>query len=66
MRYIVPKGSVAVAGVSLTVIDAGPDWFTVSLVRYTLRHTNLGETVKGGRVNIETDVIGKYVEKFSR
>jgi riboflavin synthase len=63
-RYLVEKGSVAVDGVSLTVVDAGPDWFTVGLIPTTLELTTLGRKRAGDPVNIEVDVIAKYVEKL--
>jgi riboflavin synthase len=66
MKLIAEKGSIAVDGISLTVVDAGADWFTVSLVSYTLDNTNLGVIKVGEAVNIETDVIAKYVEKLLR
>lgn len=64
LRYIVEKGSVAIDGISLTVARALRDGFTVSLLEYTLSHTTLGEKGHGSRVNIEVDVIAKYVEKL--
>ncbi len=64
MKYIAPKGSIAVDGISLTVVDAKKTSFTVSLVSYTLEHTNLGSIKKGGKVNIEVDVLAKYVERL--
>jgi riboflavin synthase len=63
-RYLVEKGSVTVDGVSLTVVAVGADWFTVSLVPTTLAVTTLGRTPVGGMVNLEVDVIAKYVEKL--
>ncbi len=63
---LVPKGSVAVAGVSLTVVDAGADSFSVALIPTTLAETTLGEMRVGQAVNIETDVIGKYVLRYLR
>jgi riboflavin synthase len=60
---MVPKGSVAVDGVSLTVIDVGPDFFTVMLIPHTLTHTTLGTRPVGAAVNLETDVLGKYAWK---
>jgi riboflavin synthase len=63
-RYVASKGSVAVAGVSLTVTEVGPDWFGVSLIPTTLEHTILGDLREGSRVNIEVDVIAKYVERL--
>jgi len=59
---IVPRGSVAVDGVSLTVADTGEDTFTVSIVPYTLEKTIFGEYELGREVHIETDVLAKYVE----
>lgn len=64
MRYIVAKGSVAIDGISLTVVAAGPDWFTVSLIPHTASVTTLGLKGVGAPVNLEADVIGKYVEKL--
>lgn len=63
-RYVVVKGSVAVNGVSLTVNEADDERFTVHLIPHTLAHTNLGRLTAGGRVNIETDLIGRYVERL--
>jgi len=63
-EQIVPKGSVAVTGVSLTVVDAGTDSFSVALIPTTLAETTLGELRVGQAVNIETDVIGKYVMRY--
>jgi riboflavin synthase len=68
VRYVVEKGSVGVDGVSLTVTatsDAeGPPWFEVSLIPETLRRTTLGRKQPGDTVNLEVDVIAKYVEKL--
>ncbi len=64
LREIVPKGSVALDGVSLTVIDAGEDVFSVGLIPTTLDWTTLGELQSGDTVNIETDVLAKYVRKL--
>lgn len=61
---VVEKGSVALDGVSLTVSKLGPGWFEVVLVPYTLGATNLGELSVGREVNIETDILGKYVRRF--
>jgi riboflavin synthase len=63
-RYIVPKGFVAVDGVSLTVVKCADTSFTVSLVAFTMEHTTLGGKQPGDAVNIEVDIIGKYVEKL--
>ncbi len=65
-RYLVEKGSVAVDGVSLTVMSIRPGRFRVSLLEYTLGHTTLGEKGLGERVNIELDILAKYVEKLLR
>ncbi|MEZ5095359.1 MAG: riboflavin synthase [Nocardioides sp.] len=63
-RYLVPKGSVTVDGVSLTVVEVGPDRFTVSLIPETLARTTLGRRKVGDQVNIEVDVLAKYVERL--
>jgi riboflavin synthase len=63
LRYVVPKGSIAVDGVSLTVAECGERWFTVSLIPETLTRTNLGAAEPGTQVNLEVDVLAKYVEK---
>jgi riboflavin synthase len=64
MRYVVPKGSIAIDGVSLTVADCGERSFTVSLIPETLARTNLGAAGPGTRVNLEVDVLAKYVERL--
>ena len=64
LRYIVEKGSVALDGISLTVARAGAAEFTVSLIPHTREITNLREKRIGSRLNIETDILGKYVEKL--
>ena len=63
-RYLVDKGSITVDGVSLTVVEAGADRFTVSLIPETLARTTLGARQPGDRVNLEVDVIAKYVERL--
>jgi riboflavin synthase len=63
-RYLVAKGSVAVDGVSLTVAGLAAGVFTVALIPYTLLRTNLGDARPGGHVNLEADVIAKYVERL--
>ncbi len=63
-RYIAEKGSIAVNGVSLTVASLAERGFTVALVPFTLRETNLGELRVGDRVNLEIDVIARYVERL--
>jgi len=64
LRYVVEKGSIAVDGVSLTVTGVDERSFTVSLIPETLQRTNLGEAVAGRRVNLEVDVLAKYVERL--
>jgi riboflavin synthase len=64
MRYIVKKGSIAIDGISLTIVDYGQDWFTVSLIPHSASATTLGFKKTGDVVNLEADVIGKYVEKL--
>ncbi|WP_328324613.1 MULTISPECIES: riboflavin synthase [unclassified Streptomyces] len=63
-RYVVEKGSITVDGVSLTVVDAGPDYFTISLIPTTLALTTLGIKQAGDPVNLEVDVLAKYVERL--
>ncbi|MBP2472863.1 riboflavin synthase [Crossiella equi] len=64
-RYLVEKGSVAIDGVSLTVVEVGEDWFSVSLIPTTLDLTTLGIRQPGDQVNLEVDVLAKYVEKLA-
>ena len=64
-RYLVEKGSITVDGVSLTVVDVSDDSFTVSLIPETLRATTLGVRTAGDRVNLEVDVVAKYVERLA-
>jgi riboflavin synthase len=63
-RYLVDKGSITVDGISLTVVTAGPASFTVSLIPETLARTTLGVKQEGDPVNLEVDVIAKYVERL--
>jgi riboflavin synthase len=63
-RYVVVKGSIAVDGVSLTVAGVGADWFTVALVPHTLAVTTLGGRRPGDEVQLEVDVLAKYVERL--
>ncbi|MEV6327514.1 riboflavin synthase [Streptomyces sp. NPDC051909] len=63
-RYVVEKGSITVDGVSLTVVEVGDDWFTISLIPTTLALTTLGIKQSGDPVNLEVDVIAKYVERL--
>jgi riboflavin synthase len=64
LRYVVEKGSIAVDGVSLTVADVAEDAFSVALIPETLERTNLGNAAPGIPVNLEVDVLAKYVEKL--
>jgi riboflavin synthase len=64
LRYVVEKGSIAVNGVSLTVAAVGEDSFSVALIPETLERTTLGAAAPGTPVNLEVDVVAKYVEKL--
>lgn len=64
MRYIVPKGYIALDGMSLTVVETGDDWFTISFIPHTRSVTVVGDYAPGTRVNLEVDVLGKYVERI--
>jgi riboflavin synthase len=64
LRYVVDKGSITLNGVSLTVADLGDSWAEVSLIPETLERTNLGDLAPGDRLNVECDVIAKYVERL--
>jgi riboflavin synthase len=64
MRYVVERGSVALDGVSLTVSAAGEGWLEVSLIPETLERTSLGRAAQGMALNVETDVVAKYVERL--
>lgn len=64
MRYIVKKGSIAIDGISLTVVNYDSDWFTISLIPHSASMTTLGFKKTGDVVNLEADMIGKYVEKL--
>jgi riboflavin synthase len=65
LRYVVHKGSITVDGISLTVSAISADWFEVSLIPETLKRTTLGTRAPGSQVNLEVDVIAKYVEKLA-
>ena len=65
MRYVVEKGSIAIDGVSLTVVETRRSRFTVSLLAYTLARTTLGGKKSGDRVNIEVDMVAKYLERLA-
>lgn len=64
IKYIIPKGSVALDGISLTVVEVAADSFTVSLIPHTRANTDLQEKQPGEKINIENDIIGKYVDRF--
>ena len=64
LRYVVEKGSITVDGISLTVAQVGADWFSISVIPHTAAVTVLGRRRAGERVNLEADLIGKYVEKL--
>ncbi len=66
LRYVVSKGSVTVNGVSLTAVKATPQSFSVALIPVTLKETNLGLLKVGDLVNLEADIMAKYVERFIR
>lgn len=63
-RYLVPKGSIAINGVSLTIADLAEDWFDVQLVPHTLEHTNLISDRRAEAMNVEVDILGKYVARM--
>jgi riboflavin synthase len=64
LRYVVEKGSIAVAGVSLTVNAVDAETFSVAIIPHTRDHTNLGDLAVGDRVNLEADILAKHVEKL--
>ena len=66
LRYIVEKGSIAVAGVSLTVNSVDADGFSVAIIPHTRDHTSLGDLKIGDRVNLEVDILAKHVEKLAQ
>ncbi len=63
-RYLVAKGSIAINGVSLTIADLDGDWFDVQLVPHTLEHTNLISDKRAEAMNVEVDILGKYVARM--
>ena len=65
LRYAIDKGSITLSGVSLTIADLGESWVAVSLIPETLQRTNLGRVGRGDRVNVESDVVAKYVERMA-
>ena len=66
IRYAVEKGSIALSGVSLTISALGEDWAEVSLIPETLERTTLGEAAAGDELNVECDVVAKYVERLMK
>jgi len=64
LKYVVKKGSIAIDGISLTVVDLDNTSFSVAIIPHTLTATNIGQKRVGDRVNLEVDIIGKYVEKL--
>ena len=64
LRYVVEKGSITVDGISLTVVEAGDDSFTVAVIPHTIEVTTLGHKGAGDLVNLEVDVTAKYVERL--
>jgi len=64
MRYVIEKGSIALDGVSLTIAALGDGWVEVSLIPETLERTNLGQAEAGRKINVECDVVAKYVERL--
>lgn len=64
MPYVVERGSIAIEGVSLTIAGLGDDWVEVSLIPETLERTTLGEREPGDRVNVECDVVARYVQRM--
>jgi riboflavin synthase len=64
LRYVVERGSISLDGVSLTVAALGDDWVEVSLIPETLGRTNLGDAAPGRKLNVECDVVAKYVERL--
>jgi riboflavin synthase len=64
LRYAVDKGSIALGGVSLTIAELGEGWIEVSLIPETLERTNLDELTPGSKLNVECDIVAKYVERL--
>ncbi len=65
-NIVVKKGSICINGVSLTVADCGDDWFSVAIIPYTYEHTSFSELNKGDSVNLEFDIVGKYLSELTR
>jgi riboflavin synthase len=64
LRYAIDKGSITLSGVSLTIAELGPEWVEVSLIPETLERTNLGDLTPGSKLNVECDIVAKYVERL--
>ncbi len=64
LRYAVDRGSITLSGVSLTIANLGNSWLEVSLIPETLERTNLGQNRPGDKVNVECDIVAKYVERL--
>ncbi len=64
LRYAIDKGSIALSGVSLTIAELGPEWVEVALIPETRERTNLGDLEPGSRLNVECDMVAKYVERL--
>lgn len=64
LRYIIEKGSITIDGISLTVVDVNDESFRVSIIPHTIKETNLGSKKIGSIVNLENDIVGKYIEQF--
>ncbi|MCB9478914.1 MAG: riboflavin synthase [Deltaproteobacteria bacterium] len=64
-RYIIPKGSIGVQGISLTVNALDGDVFAIGIIPHTTKMTNIGDLAEGSPVNLEADLVGKYIEKFT-
>lgn len=64
IRYVIPKGSIAIDGISLTVNQVSGNWFEVNIIPHTAKATTIGLKKPGEMINIETDLIGKYVERL--
>lgn len=65
-QLVAEKGSIAIDGISLTVVEVGRNWLTVSLVDYTIKHTTLGTKKKNDLVNLEFDILAKYLQRLLR
>lgn len=63
-KLVVKKGSIAIDGISLTIVDCGKNWFTVAIIPQTMKNTNLSHKKNNDRVNIEFDIIGKYISNM--